>query len=198
MTSADPWLVVGLGNPGPQYETTRHNVGQLAADELADRVGGSWSRHKGNAMVANGVLGPIGAGGVKLIVAKPLSYMNTSGGPTSAVANYFGIPVDRLIVLHDELDLEPGVVRLKCGGGEGGHNGLRDITKATGTKDYFRIRVGIGRPPGRQNPADFVLRPFSAAEGKELPITLDRVADAVELLVTKGLVLAQQEIHSRL
>lgn len=197
MTTTDPWLVVGLGNPGAQYETTRHNVGQLAVDDLLSRVGGSFSRHKANAMVATMNLGPHGVGGTKLIVMKPLSYMNTSGGPTHSVARYFDIPAERLIVIHDELDIEFGTVRLKCGGGEGGHNGLKDISKAFGTKDYYRIRIGVGRPPGRQSAADYVLRPFGSAERTELPIALDRASDAVELLVKSGLVAAQQDIHSR-
>lgn len=193
---ADPWLIVGLGNPGPQYETTRHNVGQMVLDELADRVGGSFSAHKVQAAVLSGVLGPIGAGGQKVVLAKPTTYMNVSGGPVSGLCKYYNIPPSRVIMVHDELDVDFGRLRLKCGGGEGGHNGLRDTTKALGTKDYFRIRVGIGRPPGRMAPADFVLRPFSKEETKNLPLSCVDAADAVEDLMRDGLVLAQQRWHS--
>ncbi|SJN12726.1 Peptidyl-tRNA hydrolase [Leucobacter sp. 7(1)] len=190
----DSWLVVGLGNPGAQYEATRHNVGQMALDVLAERVGGKFSSHKTGARIAEGRIRP---GGPKLILAKSNGYMNTSGGPVSALAKYFGLPADRVIAIHDELDLPFDSIKLKQGGGHGGHNGLRDIAKALGTPDYFRVRVGIGRPPGRQDPADFVLKPFGTAERAALGVLLEDAADATEMLVDDGLLNAQQRYHGR-
>lgn len=190
----DSWLVVGLGNPGAQYEATRHNVGQMALDVLAERVGGKFSSHKTGARIAEGRTRP---GGPKLILAKSNGYMNTSGGPVSALAKYFGLPADRVIAIHDELDLPFDSIKLKQGGGHGGHNGLRDIAKALGTPDYFRVRVGIGRPPGRQDPADFVLKPFGTAERAALGVLLEDAADATEMLVDDGLLNAQQRYHGR-
>lgn len=190
--SADTWLVVGLGNPGPAYETTRHNIGQMVADELADRLHARFSRHKAHAVVAEGRMVP---GGPKYVVAKSLSYMNTSGGPVSALLSYYSLDVDRLIVVHDELDIPFDSLKLKTGGGHGGHNGLRDITKAA-SADFTRVRVGIGRPPGRQDAADFVLRPFAADERKTLPNVIADAADAVEMIVDQGLLAAQQRFHT--
>jgi PTH1 family peptidyl-tRNA hydrolase len=187
------WLVVGLGNPGPQYAGNRHNVGQMVADELAARVGASFKTHKTPSRVAEGFLRP---GGPKLILAKPNGYMNTSGGPVSALLKFYSIPVDRLIVVHDELDIPFDTVRLKRGGGHGGHNGLRDIQKAAGSPDFTRVRVGIGRPPGRQDAADFVLKDFAGAERQALPNLLSDAADAVETIASDGLVAAQQRFHS--
>lgn len=186
------WLVVGLGNPGAQYAGNRHNVGQMVLDELAGRLGTAFKSHKTPSRVAEGFLHP---GGPKLVLAKPNSYMNTSGGPVSALAKFYDVPAERLIVVHDELDLPFDTVRLKQGGGHGGHNGLRDISKALGA-DYLRVRVGIGRPPGRQDPADFVLKDFSGTERQSLPNLLADAADAVEAIADDGLLAAQQRFHS--
>lgn len=189
---AETWLIVGLGNPGPKYSGNRHNVGQMVLDELADRVGGKFSSHRSRAMVLEGRLG---IGGPRVVLAKPVTYMNESGGPVSAAAKFYGIGPDHVVAVHDELDIPFDTVRLKLGGGEGGHNGLRDITKALGTKDYYRVRVGVGRPPGRMDAADYVLRDFSPSERKDLPFLLGEGADAVELLVREGLLAAQQKHH---
>jgi PTH1 family peptidyl-tRNA hydrolase len=202
---SDVWLVVGLGNPGPQYAGNRHNVGQMVLDELARRgqasfgsKGGVLSRRPqaATAEVRIGTL-PGGAPGPRAVLAKPTTYMNTSGGPVAALARYYDVPPERVVMVHDELDIPFGEIKLKLGGGEGGHNGLRDTTKALGTKDYLRVRVGIGRPPGRMDAADFVLRDFAKPELKELPLLLDDAADAVELLVTEGLERAQLRFHTR-
>ncbi|WP_448810681.1 aminoacyl-tRNA hydrolase [Agromyces bauzanensis] len=187
------WLVVGLGNPGAQYAGNRHNVGQMVADELAARLGATFKTHKTPSRVAEGFLGP---GGPKLVIAKPNSYMNTSGGPVSALLKYYSLPMDRLIVVHDELDIPFDTVRLKQGGGHGGHNGIRDIAKATDNGAFTRVRVGIGRPPGRQDAADFVLKDFAGTERQALPNLLSDAADAVESIVSEGLVAAQQKFHS--
>jgi PTH1 family peptidyl-tRNA hydrolase len=205
----DTWLVVGLGNPGPEYAGNRHNVGAMAIEELAARdansVAGSrasarasFKAHKARAKVAEVRLGtrPGGAPGPRVVLAVPSTYMNISGGPVAGLMKYYDIPVERLIVLHDELDVEAGAVRLKRGGGEGGHNGLRSISQSIGTKDYLRVRIGIGRPPGRMDPADFVLRDFSKAERESLPFLLDDAADAVEALIEVGLLDAQQRFHA--
>src|SRR6476659_5740073 len=176
----DTWLIVGLGNPGSEYSHNRHNVGQMVLDELASRVGGGFKSHKSRAQVLEGRLG---IGGPRIVLAKPLSYMNVSGGPVSALAPFY------------EIDIPFDTVRLKIGGGEGGHNGLRDISKALATKDYLRVRVGVGRPPGRMDTADFVLRDFATTEKKELPFLIDTAADAVEALVREGLQQAQQKFH---
>ena len=191
---SDAWLLVGLGNPGPEYEKTRHNIGQMVVDELAREVGGGFKKHgRARAQVLEGRLG---IGGPKVVLAKPLTYMNTSGGPVSALAQFYDINPDRIIAVHDELDIPFDTIKLKIGGGEGGHNGLRDITKALGTKDYYRVRAGIGRPPGRMNTADYVLKPFTAAEVKDLPFLIDNSVDAVAMLITDGLTAAQQRFHS--
>jgi peptidyl-tRNA hydrolase, PTH1 family len=190
--SSETWLVVGLGNPGPDYSSNRHNVGQMVLDELAGRMGGSFKVHRSRAQVLEGRLG---IGGPRVVLAKPLTYMNVSGGPTSALARFFDIPPERLAAVHDEIDIPFNTIKLKLGGGEGGHNGLRDISKALGTKDYFRVRVGVGRPPGRMDTAEYVLRDFAGAEKKELPFLLDDAADAVELLIRDGLAAAQQRYH---
>lgn len=191
---SDAWLIVGLGNPGPKYETTRHNVGQMALDVLADRIGARFAAHKTGSRVAEGFLRP---GGPKLVLAKSNGYMNTSGGPVSALAKYFGVPPERTVVLHDELDLPFDSLKVKQGGGHGGHNGLRDIAKALGTPDYLRVRIGIGRPPGRQDPADFVLKPFAGAEREALGVLLEDAADAAASLVDEGLLATQQRFHGR-
>lgn len=204
--SDGPWLVVGLGNPGPQYAGNRHNVGQMVLDELARRTGATFgARASGllsrrpQAAVAEARLGvlPGGAPGPRVVLAKPTTYMNVSGGPVAALARYYDVPPERVVMVHDELDIPFADVRLKRGGGEGGHNGLRDTTKALGTKDYVRVRVGVGRPPGRQDPADFVLKDFAKPEVKELPWLLDHAADAVEAIVLEGLEPAQQRFHTK-
>ncbi len=186
-------VVVGLGNPGPGYAGNRHNVGQMVLDELASRMGATFKKHKTPNQVAEGRLVP---GGTRLVLAKPASFMNTSGGPVSSVLGFYSATPADLVVVHDELDLPFDTVRLKGSGGHGGHNGLRDIIKATGTNEFTRVRVGIGRPPGRQDPADYVLRDFAAAEKKTLPILLADAADAVEAIAEVGLLAAQQRVHA--
>jgi len=188
----DTWLIIGLGNPGPEYRHNRHNVGQMVLDELAARAGGGFKSHKARAQVLEGRLG---IGGPRIVLAKPQSYMNVSGGPVAALAQFYGIDPGHVVAVHDEIDIPFDTVKLKIGGGEGGHNGLRDISKALATKDYLRVRVGVGRPPGRMDTADFVLRDFSAPEKKDLPFLIDAAADAVEVLVKDGLVAAQQKFH---
>ncbi|WP_280401663.1 aminoacyl-tRNA hydrolase [Nocardia carnea] len=191
MSDTAPALVVGLGNPGPEYERTRHNVGFLVADSLAQRVGGRFTVHKKSGTD----LLQARLDGRQVLIAKPRSFMNLSGRPVSALARFFSVPPTEVIVVHDELDLPFGTIRLKRGGGEGGHNGLRSISGALTTKDYLRTRIGIGRPPGRQDPADFVLKPFAAAERKEVPVVVEQAADAVELLLRVGLETAQNQLH---
>ncbi|MDQ0851131.1 PTH1 family peptidyl-tRNA hydrolase [Arthrobacter sp. B3I9] len=188
----DNWLITGLGNPGAEYAHNRHNVGQMVLDELAARVGGSFKSSKSRAQVLEGRLG---IGGPRVVLAKPLSYMNVSGGPVSALAKFYDIIPGHIIAVHDEIDIPFNTVKIKIGGGEGGHNGLRDISKALATKDYLRVRVGVGRPPGRMDTADYVLRDFSSTEKKELPFLLDSAADAVEVLIRNGLLAAQQQFH---
>jgi PTH1 family peptidyl-tRNA hydrolase len=188
----DTWLIVGLGNPGVEYKGNRHNVGQMVLDELAGRLGAGFKTHKARAQVLEGRLG---IGGPRVVLAKPMSYMNVSGGPVAALASFYGIGPDHVVAVHDEIDIPFNTVKLKTGGGEGGHNGLRDISRALATKDYLRVRVGVGRPPGRMETADYVLRDFAAAERKELPFLLDEAADAVDMLVRAGLTAAQQKFH---
>ena len=192
-SSPDTWLVAGLGNPGPEYAGNRHNVGAMVLEQLAGRIGARFGRHRTTTMLAEGRVRP---GGPKLVLARPLSYMNTSGGPVSSAAAYFGIPPERVIVIHDDLDLPFETIKLKADGGHGGQNGVRDIIKALGTPEFVRVRVGIGRPPGRQDAADYVLRDFGAAEKARLPFVLDDAADAVELIVEQGLLAAQQKVHA--
>ena len=184
------FLVVGLGNPGPRYSGTRHNVGFMVVDLLSARLGGRFKAHKGRADVVEGRLG-----GLSIVLAKPKSYMNESGGPVVSISRFFKVPVAQIAVVHDDLDLPYGALRLKRGGGDGGHNGLRSLTSSLGTKEYLRVRFGIGRPPGRQDPADFVLKDFSSVERKELEFHLDRAADAVEALVRDGLESSQNSFN---
>jgi PTH1 family peptidyl-tRNA hydrolase len=187
-----PALVVGLGNPGPDYAATRHNVGFRVVELLAARAGGGrFAKHRTNADVLEGRLA-----GRRVVLAKPRTYMNLSGGPVAGLLRYYSVPVTELVVVHDELDLGFGVVRLKRGGGEGGHNGLRSISRSIGTRDYLRVRFGIGRPPGRQDPADYVLRRFSAIEAKDLDLGIDLAADAAEALLADGLEEAQNRFHA--
>ncbi|MCW0213328.1 MAG: aminoacyl-tRNA hydrolase [Pseudonocardia sp.] len=188
-----PALVVGLGNPGSEYAETRHNVGFGVVELLAARAGaGRFSVHKrSNSDVAEGRLA-----GRKVVLARPRTYMNVSGGPVAGLVKYFSIPPEEIVVVHDDLDLGFGVIRLKRGGGEGGHNGLRSISRSLGTKDYYRVRFGIGRPPGRQDPADFVLKRFSPVERKEVEFALDLAADATEALLQEGLEPTQNRFHA--
>jgi PTH1 family peptidyl-tRNA hydrolase len=207
MDAMTPWLIVGLGNPGPSYSGHRHNVGAMVVDELAARTGASLRLHKGRAVVAEVRLpvqqsrpaggSPAGALGPRAVIATPLSYMNESGGPVAGLLSFYKIPADRLVVIHDDLDIPFTDVRLKLGGGEGGHNGLRSITKSVGSRDYLRVRVGIGRPPGRMDAADYVLHDFSGTERSEVPLLIGDAADAAERLVAEGLTAAQQYWHSR-
>ncbi len=198
-----PWLIVGLGNPGPAYSGHRHNIGAKVVDELAARAGANLRSHKARA-VASEVRMAIPSGGAsagvpgpRAIIATPLTFMNESGGPVAGLLSFYKVAVENLIVVHDDLDIPFADVRLKLGGGEGGHNGLRSITKSIGTRDYLRIRVGIGRPPGRMDAADYVLHDFSGAERTEVPLLIGDAADAAEHLVAEGLVAAQQHWHSR-
>jgi PTH1 family peptidyl-tRNA hydrolase len=192
-TAGDHWLVVGLGNPGPGYAANRHNVGQMVVDVLAARAGASFKRHRSNAMIAEGRTTPMGP---RFVFAKPLTFMNVSGTPVAALARFYKLPAERVIVVHDELDIPFDTVRLKIGGGPGGHNGIKSVAVNLSTPEFVRVRVGIGRPPGRQDAADFVLKDFSAAERKALPVLLEEAADAVELVASSGLEVAQQRFHS--
>jgi|SRR6266851_108302 len=185
------WLIVGLGNPGPGYAGNRHNAGYLVAEVLAARIGARFRRGKSRAQVADGRLASL-----PVTLAKPLTYMNESGGPVAGLRDYYRLAAERIAVIHDELDLPFGTIRLKLGGGDNGHNGLRSVTGSLGTRDYHRVRFGIGRPPGRQDPAAFVLRDFAAAERKDLPYLIDRAADAAEMLLADGLSAAQNAFHA--
>ena len=190
-------LIVGLGNPGDEYAATRHNAGFMVADELARRAGARFGVDKrSRALTANVRLGGPGPEGRTAVLAKPMSYMNLSGGPVSSLAKYYAVPPGEVIVVHDELDLPFAAVKLKRGGGSAGHNGLKDLTKALGGPDYIRVRVGIGRPTGSQDAAAFVLKPFTAAERKELDLLVSDAADAVEDVLALGLEAAQQKWHS--
>lgn len=188
------WLVVGLGNPGPRYAGTRHNVGYLVVDELADRMGSPLRAHKSGR--ADVVEGRLGIGGPRVVLGRGRCYMNESGGPTKTLATFYKIPVERLVVVHDELDLPFETLRVKRGGGDNGHNGLRSIRSSLDSGEFHRVRVGVGRPPGRQSPADFVLSDYSAAERTVLPFQVDRAADAVESLVSVGLEATQSAFNS--
>lgn len=189
----EPALIVGLGNPGPQYEATRHNVGFMVADVLSARIGAKFSSHKkSNSEVIQARLSDR-----PVVVAKPRTFMNLSGQPVAALARFFSVNPGNIVIVHDELDIEFGSIRLKLGGGEGGHNGLRSISQQLGTKDYLRTRVGVGRPPGRMDAAAYVLKPFSAAERKDLGVICEEAADAAELLLRDGLEAAQNHVHPR-
>ncbi|MBV9382920.1 MAG: aminoacyl-tRNA hydrolase [Streptosporangiaceae bacterium] len=185
------WIIAGLGNPGPEYAGTRHNAGYMVAALLAERMGARFKAHRTSSDIAEGRLA-----GQPVTLARPRSYMNLSGRPVASLAHFYKISPERIVVIHDELDIPFGVVRLKFGGGDNGHNGLRSITQALGTRDYYRVRFGIGRPPGRMDPAAYVLRDFSAPERAELPLAVDRCADAAETLISKGLATAQNIYHT--
>jgi PTH1 family peptidyl-tRNA hydrolase len=191
------WRVVGLGNPGPSYAGHRHNVGHLVVDELASRMGSPFRAHKsGRAEVVEGRLGAPGTDAPRVVLAKARSYMNDSGGPVKQLATFYKVPPERLVAIHDELDIPFDTLRVKRGGGDNGHNGLRSMRSSLGTGEFFRVRVGIGRPPGRQDVADFVLSNYSSAERKVLPFQVDTAADAVESLITEGLERTQQRFNS--
>jgi PTH1 family peptidyl-tRNA hydrolase len=188
---ADLWLVAGLGNPGPSYARNRHNAGFMVLDVLAARAGGRFRAHRSRAEVLEGRLA-----GSRVVLAKPRSFMNESGGPVKGLCDFYKVPVERLVVVHDELDIPFGAVRLKRGGGDNGHNGLRSVTRSLGSKEYLRVRFGVGRPPGRMDAAVFVLKDFSGAERKDLDLEVDRAADAVEALLSDGLESAQNVFHA--
>ncbi|MEU9760682.1 aminoacyl-tRNA hydrolase [Streptomyces sp. NPDC047985] len=191
-----PWLIVGLGNPGPEYAANRHNVGFMVVDLLAERIGGKFKRaQKAQAQVVEGRMGPPGPSSRRVVLAKPMSYMNLSGGPVTALCDFYKVPVERVVAIHDELDIDYGTLRLKLGGGDNGHNGLKSMTKSLGA-GYHRVRFGIGRPPGRMQVADFVLKDFSSAERKELAYFVDRAADSVECLLAEGLERAQSAYNA--
>ncbi|MFF5235115.1 aminoacyl-tRNA hydrolase [Dactylosporangium sp. NPDC000521] len=194
MTDTAPWLVVGLGNPGPEYARHRHNVGFMIADLIGQRAGLRFSKHR--RVAADVAEGRLRVGGPRIVLVKPLTFMNLSGGPVAGLAQFYKVPVAQVIAVHDELDVPYEQLRLKQGGGEGGHNGLRSMSSSLGSKDYVRVRFGIGRPPGRQNPADFVLSDFSSVERKELDFFIDRAADAVEMVIERGLEPAQNQYHA--
>lgn len=185
------WLVVGLGNPGSTYADTRHNVGYLVADVLADRLGTAFTSHNASrSQVAEGRIAD-----QKVILGRTNSYMNESGGPIKAMAAFWGITAERMVIVHDELDIDFSQLRVKFGGGDNGHNGLKSIRSALGTGDFYRVRVGIGRPPGQQSVHDYVLKRWSATERKELAINVEEAADAVESLVTAGLEATQSAFN---
>jgi peptidyl-tRNA hydrolase, PTH1 family len=191
------WLVVGLGNPGPAYAGHRHNAGYLVIEELASRMGSTFRAHKtGRADVVEGRLGMPGAPGPRVVLARPRCYMNESGGPVKALATFYKLEPEQLVVVHDEIDIPFGTLRVKLGGGDNGHNGLRSLRSALGTGDFYRVRAGVGRPPGRQEVADFLLSNYSTTERKELPFQVDRAADAVESLAIDGLAETQQRFNS--
>ena len=193
----DLWLVVGLGNPGPSYSGHRHNVGYLVADELAGRMGSPFKAHKsGRADVVEGRLTPPGAPGPRVVLMRARSYMNESGGPVSTIAKFYGVRPDHIVAIHDELDIPFGTLRLKFGGGDNGHNGLRSLRSSLGTGDFYRVRAGIGRPPGRQPVPDFVLSNSSTTERAEIPFQVGDAADAVVTLLTEGLDKAQSRFNS--
>jgi PTH1 family peptidyl-tRNA hydrolase len=185
------WLVAGLGNPGPEYERTRHNVGFRVADELARRLGAKFKRSRHSAVVADAR-----DGDARLLLAKPQTYMNESGRAVAGIARYHDVPVDHVVVVHDELDLPFAVIRVKLGGGAGGHNGVVDVASAIGN-GFARVRVGIGRPPGRKDPVAFVLEPYRKAEEADVPAIVDRAADAVLAIVREGIGAAQTFYNQR-
>ena len=189
------WLVVGLGNPGPEYVATRHNIGAMVVEILATQNKARWTTHKSRTDVAAFKIG-VGSDAASVILAKSKSYMNESGGPIKALATFYKVDTSRIIVIHDELDIPFDVIRVKLAGGDNGHNGLKSLTSSLGTANYFRVRMGIGRPIGRQDPADFVLKPFAVAEKKALEDFLIRGAAAVESLISNGLEATQQNFNS--
>lgn len=199
MTSQQPWLIVGLGNPGNEYAQTRHNVGYQVVDILANRTRTQWTTHRSRCLVAETRLGmlPGGVPGPRVILTKSTTYMNVIGGPVSRLAEFLSIPPERVLAVHDDLDLPAHELRLKFSGGEGGHNGLKSLTQHFHTKDHHRLRIGIGRPPGRQEVSDFVLAQIPSKERIDWDITYESAADVVEEIVTLGFTEAQQRLHTR-
>ena len=197
MDAPEVWLVVGLGNPGPSYAGHRHNIGYLVVQELAERMDSPFRAHKsGRAEVVEGRFGAPGSGSPRVVLMRARTYMNESGGPVSQLAKFYKVPPERIVAVHDELDLPFDTMRVKLGGGDNGHNGVRSMRSALGTGDFYRVRIGIGRPPGRQDVSDFVLSNYSAAERKELPLQVVAAADAVESLITDGLERTQGRFNS--
>lgn len=196
---SETWLVVGLGNPGERYARNRHNVGHMVVDLLASRAGARWTSHRSRTLVADVRLGtlPGGAPGPRAVLAKSATYMNITGGPVAALARALGIEPARILVIHDDLDLPTGTLRLKFSGGEGGHNGLKSLTQNLGTRDYGRLRIGIGRPPGQVDAADYVLRDFAKSEWPEVAVAIEEAADVVVDVVTRGFEKAQMDLHTR-
>lgn len=193
------WLIAGLGNPGAQYASTRHNVGFAVADELARRAGVKFSADRRRAQVATTVISDTGIGvppGERVVIVKPSTFMNLSGEAVGALMKFHKVTVDRLIVIHDELDLEPSQLRVKQGGGDNGHNGLKSIRAHLNSGDYFRVRVGIGRPPGRMPVSDYVLRPFTSEQSADVEVTCQLAADACEALMTTDLAAVQNRFNS--
>jgi peptidyl-tRNA hydrolase, PTH1 family len=191
------WLVVGLGNPGPAFASQRHNVGYRVADELSRRMGVRFSAKRGmRAEVAEGRGGPLGDDGSRLVLAKSRTFMNETGAAVSRLLSYYKLQPAQMIVVHDELDIDPGQLRVKLGGGDNGHNGLRSIRKSLGTGDFYRVRIGVGRPPGRQDPADFLLSNFPSSAREDVEVEISRAADAVESLVLVGLDRTQSNFNN--
>lgn len=198
---ATSWLVVGLGNPGPTYASTRHNAGFFVVDEAASRAGVTFSSPRGmHAEVAETRLGPAGFGAIgeahKVVLAKPRTLMNDSGKAVRALCAFHKIAPDHVVVVHDELDIDFGRLRLKLGGGDNGHNGLKSIRAHLGTGDFYRVRYGIGRPPGRQPTSDYVLQPFPASMRDDVLVEASRACDALETLIADGLPAAQNRFNS--
>ena len=192
--SADVWLAVGLGNPGPRYALTPHNVGYIVLDELAERMGGSLRAHKsGRADVLEGRLE---LGGPRVVLGRARAYMNLSGGPVKELLAYYKVPLERLVVVHDEIDLPFGSLRVKLGGGDNGHNGLRSLRSALGSGEFHRVRVGVGRPPAGQNAADYVLSMFTLQQKSGIPLLSARSADAVVSLMHQGLERTQADFNT--
>lgn len=196
------WLVVGLGNPGPTYAFTRHNVGFFTVDELAKRAGASWSAPRGmrtdaceTRATASG-MGGVGADSTKVVLLKPRTFMNDSGIAVKKACDFFKIDPAHVIVVHDELDIEFDTLRIKLGGGDNGHNGLKSIRAHLGTGEFYRVRYGIGRPPGRQPAADYVLAQIPASQREGFALATDRAADAVEHLLFHDLASTQNRFNS--
>ena len=192
-TAGERWLVFGLGNPQAEYGGTRHNIGADVVRRLADRLGAQFKPHKAGAQIADTWDRP---GGTPVSLVVPFGYMNESGGPVQQVMAFYKVPLDRVVVVHDELDLPFAALKLKRGGGTAGHNGLKDVARRAGGPEFLRVRVGIGRPPGRQDPADYVLKRFSAKERDEIDVTVEQACDAILDLIGSGLEAAQNRHHA--